>query len=485
MASRYSGPVSLSGKSSGPRPPAARAGGRAADRIAGGGPNAREIVVRRLTEQARLFPDLALAPLDVEGLDDRDAALAHAIFDAVIRRWITLEFLLDTALKTPVHGIEPALQAVLLSGAAQIFFLDRVPVHAAINESVELAKRLIRPGAGPITNAVLRKMAGLRPEAAPTADSARLVPSNPAEVARDQLPLSDGRVLSLTAPVLPEDRLVRLAVATSHPTWLIGRWEAQFGATDATALAYHSLCAPPTILNTAHALRPLPAVLAPHSRAGHHVFAGYRADLVRLLDERPDIWVQDPASSRAIASAAHLEPRVIIDACAGQGTKTRQLAATFPHARIIASDTDAARFRTLESGFRDHPQVRVVPAQELLERCHGTADLLLLDVPCSNTGVLARRAEARYRCSDTQLERLSGIQRQIIADTLPLLRAGPRGRLLYSTCSLDHEENRGIVEWACRWHSFRIEHQASVQPTGLPGGLPADYQDGSYSALLA
>ncbi len=450
---------------------------------AGAGESAREIVARRLTEQARRFPDLALAPLQTEGLDERDAALAHAIQDAVVRRWITLECLLDTALKTPLRSLEPALQAVLLSGAAQVFFLDRVPVHAAINESVELAKRLVRAGAGAVTNAVLRKMAVLRGEGAPEPGSDAVVTLR--GVPRDRLALSDGRLLALGSAVLPEDEIERLAAATGHPTWLIRRWRAQLGAEAALSLAYHSLCAPPTVLNTAHAAAPLPETLAPHAQAGHHVFTGGRGELVQLLDARGDLWVQDAASARAVASVAHLRPAVIIDACAGQGTKTRQLAATFPGARIIASDTDPTRFQTLARGFHGHPRVQVVPARELLERCHGSADLLLLDVPCSNTGVLARRAEARYRCSDEQLQRLTAIQRQIIADTLPLLRAGPaRGQILYSTCSLDQEENRAIAEWACRWHSFRVLARSATIPQGQPGGEASGYHDGAYSALL-
>ena len=194
--------------------------------------------------------------------------------------------------------------------------------------------------------------------------------------------------------------------------------------------------------------------------------------------------MQDPASSLAIASVSGLKPRMIVDACAGQGTKTRQLAAVFPEASIIASDTDPGRFATLRATFEGHPRIEVIPARMLLQRAHGAADLLLLDVPCSNTGVLARRPEARYRCSDEQLKRLTGIQRQIFADTLSLLRPAPRGQVLYSTCSLDPEENRAIVEWACGWHSFRVVSQTSTLPEGLPGGDAAAYHDGSYSALL-
>src|SRR5262249_2746188 len=149
---------------------------------------------------------------------------------------------------------------------------------------------------------------------------------------------------------------------------------------------------------------PVPESLAPHDQHGSHLFTGSRAELVALLDSRCDLWVQDPASSRAIASVAHLRPSLVIDFCAGQGTKTRQLAATFPEVQIIATDTDAARYETLRTTFRHAARVRVVRPETLLSEFAGRADLILLDVPCSNTGVLARRVEARYRCGRDQRE---------------------------------------------------------------------------------
>jgi 16S rRNA (cytosine967-C5)-methyltransferase len=174
-----------------------------------------------------------------------------------------------------------------------------------------------------------------------------------------------------------------------------------------------------------------------------------------------------------------------MDLCAGQGTKTRQLAATFPKARIVASDTDDRRLRTLTDTFAGSEQVEVIAPSEVLLKYHGKADLILLDVPCTNTGVLSRRVEAKYRCDDAQLKRLTDLQKQIIADSIPLLRSRPsRGRILYSTCSLEPEENQAQADWAARWHTFRIAGFEAVDPTGTPGGPACDYTDGSFWALL-
>jgi 16S rRNA (cytosine967-C5)-methyltransferase len=460
--------------SGGNRPRASRERSFPAGNLATNDGSARARVARRIAEQANRYPDLLIEPLPTGGLEDRDAALAHAINDAVIRRWGTLAFLLNEYVKQPLRDIEPGLQGVLLSGAAQLLFFDRVPPHAVLNESVELAKRLVRPGAAGMVNAVLRRVAEL-----PKGHEAR--PVDWAE-RRDLLPLGDGRALLLTAELLPADPLLRLAVTTSHPPALIRRWSSIHPRERLRALALHTLVTPPTVLNTTHAAQGLPESLLPHGLPGHHVFTGTRAELVPLLESRSDIWVQDAASSRAVAAAAHLKPSLIVDLCAGQGTKTRQLAATFPQARIIATDVDAHRFATLSDVFRASTQVEVRAFSDALAHARQQTDLVLVDVPCSNTGVLARRPEARYRVDRQRLEELVAIQREIVAAALPLLRTG--GYILYSTCSIEREENEFQADWASGNSGLRVEGHALLLPAGLPGDSPPAYHDGSFHALL-
>lgn len=426
-----------------------------------------------MSAQARRFPDLDIAAVETDGLDARDAALAHAIYDAAIRRWLTLEFLLDTRLTVPLRELEPKLQGVLLAGAAQLFFLNRVPDHAVINEAVEWAKRSIRPGAGAMANAVLRKVAALRTGERREAWTDR----------RDELPLADGTALGLADAVLPGDPIERLALATSHPRALLERWAAAHGAANARADALHGLIQPPTLLNTLHAASPLPeGVTEPHRIEGHRVFTGDRAGLIELLSSRADVWVQDPSSSAAVLAARGLRPRVVADVCAGQGTKTRQLSAVFPDAEIVATDTDPGRLGVLRETFGVGGQVMVMTMPELRGRWAGRADLVLLDVPCSNTGVLARRAEARYRAGSGAMERLLGTQKQIIADAIPLLAL--RGVILYSTCSLEPEENEHQGAWTKRWHGYRVRGARTMLPAGRPGGDAREYTDGSFSCLL-
>jgi 16S rRNA (cytosine967-C5)-methyltransferase len=98
--------------------------------------------------------------------------------------------------------------------------------------------------------------------------------------------------------------------------------------------------------------------------------------------------------------------------------------------------------------------------------------------------VLARRVEAKYRCDEEQLARLVGIQKQIFADSIALLRSKPRGRILYSTCSLEPEENQSQADWAARWHNLKVIAFESHTPTGLPCEDTAAYADGAFWSLL-
>jgi 16S rRNA (cytosine967-C5)-methyltransferase len=439
---------------------------------AGGVTRARDLVYRRVARQAGLYPELGIEPLDTAGLDERDAALAHAIYEAVLRRWLTLEFLLEGWLGQRLAKMEPRLQGVLLAGAAQLLLLDRIPAHAAINESVQWAKTVIRPGAGSMVNAVLRKVAGMRGAKKETWDRGR-----------DESPLGDGRALGLVQEFLPAGYPERLAVAASCPVRLLERWAKAFGKERAQGLAWHGLASPPVVLNTAFAgaggLEGLP--VQPHEMEGHAVFEGSRSKLLELLRTRVDLWVQDAGSGLAVRAAADLKPALVMDVCAGQGTKTRQLAATFPGAEIVATDIDEQRLRTLRGVFAGSGRVRVIGAGELGAYA-GRADLVLLDVPCSNTGVLARRLEARYRKQDEQIARLTRTQEGIVDAARGLL--APGGAILYSTCSLEPEEDEAQVEGAVKMHGLVLERSGKHLPTGGPGQGTRTYSDGSYFGLL-
>ena len=443
---------------------------------------ARDRAYAALARQTQRFPDLQLDALETSGLDARDAAFAHAIYDVVMRRWLLLRWLAEGSLTREWRLCPPNVRAALLGGMAQILFLDRVPNHAAVNESVQWVKSHGGLRASSAVNAVLRRVASLVDPAERTEDAGPLIREQWTD-RRDEIPLADGTALSLNAPILPGDTLERLSVVTSHPKVLLQSWTKSLSIAEMRRIALHDLVSPPTILNTMHATAPLPESVRAHTLPGHHVYSGTHADLSTLLRDRRDIWAQDPASSLAVQSVGDLAPKLIVDACAGKGTKTRQLAATFPDAEIVATDVDLVRFGELERVFGGDDRVRTMRYEDLIELAN-SVDLVLLDVPCSNTGVLARRVEARYRFDEGRMRTLTDTQRQIMADSIRLLRRTDGAGILYTTCALDPEENQLQGKWVGRWHDLDVLRERSHLPQGGPGESPDRYTDGSFHMLV-
>ncbi len=504
-----------SGRQFGPRsgPSTPRLGNAGQDDVRGGATlppvssiftrdTARSVVMNMLARQAAVYPHLLLDGLETRDLNDRDAAFAHAIYDACIKRWLTLACLIAQYTPRPLHENEPPVQAALLAGAAQMVFLEKVPAHAAINASVEWAKAAKSVSVGGFINAVLRKVASL------VFDPASLVPPNlpertlrPEWVNRaDELPLDSGGALQLRAAVLPRDPFERLAAATGHPFELVRHWTTALGRDEAAALCHHNITSAPIYICTGYATAPLPTEgFLPHSAGLSHAYVGDVAALSALLRERSDIWVQDAGSSHPVAlltatltarggfSALSIDgqPPLIIDLCAGQGTKTRQLAAATSKAgltaRIIAADPAPNRAATLAT------IVKAIGAQswsvsDVHGKLGGTAAVVLLDVPCTNTGVLARRAEARYRCDEEHLQRLIDTQRDIITRGVRLMMSG--GYLCYSTCSVEPSENEGQARWIEQTFGLTLLGMNRWMPTGLPGEPPNTYSDASFCAVF-
>ncbi len=476
---------------------------------------ARDAVCRFVAHQVGKWPNLALADLRLPPtVSGRDAALAHAIYDAVARRWVTLEYLIRQKSETPWDNLDKAVRAGLLVGAAQVLILDRVPAYAALNHVVQWTKVNVSGPASRFVNAVMRRISELRPKnpgdpekASPDSIPGGVLGSYTGR--RDELPAADGRSILLTQPLLPEDPRERLRVATGHAPGVWQSWQ-HLSDDDLRARALHSLVLPPVVMNTLNASRQTLDrfdLIQPHSMNGHHVFVGPASAIALTMAQDPGVWVQDAASSHAVRLTAEHAPRtsplLVVDLCAGQGTKTRQLATLMPDAEILASDTDERRLITLAESFAgDHWQhdrqggelegrVKVMPMEKLLRVAGagradgGRADVVLLDVPCSNTGVLARRPEAKYRLTPKSLAELVALQRQIIKTGVSLLSSKPGSTLVYSTCSLEAIENQEQAAWIQSEYGLRQMWIHTLTPAGLPGESPSKYHDGSFAVGLA
>ncbi len=429
----------------------------------GGEPGSRFEALERLARLAPSWPDL---PFHERG----EGGLAGAIVQESVRRWRCAEWLAGMAMERDPASIEAPLRAALVAGITQALLMDE-PGHAVVDETVEWSKRRIRPGAAKLANAVLRRVLGWAVERVPTPRAWWR--------RRDLLPRADGLAVRLDEVRLPESTAARLAVATSHADTLILRWLTRFGEETAADLASHGLLhAPRLVADPTGALRD-DRRASPHRVQGFVTWRGSMPDLLGAMRRWPSLRVQDPGSARAVARTAGLRPRLVVDACAGRGTKTHQLAELHPDATIVAGDPDPERARSLAEAFRDHPRVRVESSERLLE-LRG-ADLLVLDVPCSNTGVLARRPEAKARFDERRLHSLVALQARIVEQHRPLL--GPEGRLLYATCSLEPEENEGMAVRIEALMGRRGSAESSL-PEGRIGGDPADYADGGASLLV-
>jgi 16S rRNA (cytosine967-C5)-methyltransferase len=431
----------------------------------------------RLEAHAASWPRIDPPTEELPSLEPRDAALARNIERQSVRRWLTLKAVLERQLTRPWSKVEPPLQAALIGGAAQLLLMDRIPEHAAVDETVEWAKRRLRPGAGGLVNAVLRGVSGMREARLPAAEFAALDPE-----ACDTLPLDDGGGWKLRRAIFSASPPERLAQRTGLPLHLLLRWINRFGMAEARDLAMHTLAQPPIVVHG------LPTgVEGAEQLAGTDaaVWTGDHAQLLAALEANPAARVQDLASARAVECTRDLKPSLIVDACAGRGTKSIQLARLHPSAEVVASEPDDRRRASLhETANRaartGMGRIRVAEGDDLRDLL-GKVDLLVLDVPCSNTGVLPRRVEAVHRMSPASMDSLVKLQRSIAESHLPLLKPG--GALLYATCSLEPEENERQAEWLTA-RLGRVQPTIErLMPAGLPGGAAASYRDGAFVAL--
>ncbi len=421
----------------------------------------------RILAQVPRFPELGY------GESASPGGLASAIERATLRHWLTAETIARALCARPWLEVQPEIRAALLVGITQLLFMPDEPTHAVVDDAVRFTRGRLQQGAGGFVNAVLRKASALR--------TGRIDAAAEWWSRRDTVPLPDGGFMHLGADVLPGDPLARLAAQTSHPVALLERWASARGIESARALALHGLLEMPIVVHDALA-RAAVGDARSHEVAPFFVWDGSIDALNKGLEAHPSWLVQDVASAQPVLSTRKLKPLRILDACAGRGTKAVQLACLHPEAEVWATDPDASRMKSLRSRAERFPNLKAVDLAEL-GALPESFDLVVLDVPCSNTGVLARRLEARYRFSTRSIEELVRLQRAITEHHLGLL--APRGHILYCTCSLDAQENEQQAKWIAKRVAGTISETSEWLPRGAPGQLPNALTDGSYHALVA
>ena len=436
------------------------------------GKNPRQIALRVLLarrdhgDYTETLLDQALAPVvgQASRLPSADRALCQELVYGIVRRQATLDWLI--ARKAQGRQQKPGVQNLLRLGLYQIFWLDRIPPHAAVHETVELAKR---EGFGPkagFINAVLRGYL---------------------------------REFDATKQLLAGLKTSHPAIGYSHPQWLVEKWHKRFGDDLARQLLEWNNTPPKTFarVNTlkTDAGRLIEKwreedVEYDFVRRGFLSGPALEAVIFELKSHPPLaslesfrngwFYIQDPGTLLAPLELAPQPGEAILDLCAAPGGKTTFLAQLMNNlGKITAGDVSRERLKLLEENCL---RLGVTCVSTVSSNYQPSTinqlkfDRILIDAPCSNTGVLRRRVDLRWRVAPDEISRLQQTQLDLLKTSAPQLKPG--GVLVYSTCSLELEENTVVVrEFLQACSDFKLEHERELLPF-------ADNVDGAYVARL-
>lgn len=407
---------------------------------------AYEILERidRERSYADILLDRALARGELSGPDR--GFLPELVF-GVLRRRGTLDHIISSCSSKVIAKIERRVLNLLRLGLYQIFFLDRVPVSAAVDETVKLSKA-VAPMASGFINAILRR----------------------AVRERESLPWPDR----------DKDLVAYIAARHSLPCWLVEKWIIQLGVAETESLAA-AMNETPRLTIRVNTLKISRENLLDRFRdEGVEVLATeYSPDGIRILSSvHPAalygfneglLTVQDESSQLASQFLSPLPGETVLDLCAAPGGKTTHLAQLMANrGLLLACDLDPRKFPRIEETARrlgiSIIQTRSVDASHVLnELAERRFDRILVDAPCTGLGVLRRNPEAKWRLAGHDVERMARLQSAILRNASHLLADG--GTLLYSTCSVSIEENEGVInDFLSENGDFMIEDLRTVLP---------------------
>lgn len=384
-----------------------------------------------------------------------DRGPAQNLFYAAVRHWRRT----DEAFR-PFLARAPRtrLQALLAIAGAELVEQTAAAPAAIVDNAVEQAKRLLSETEAGLVNAVLRRAVPILRDA--------LVP--PAEASAEAV-----------------------AAYFSHPTWLVKRWTAAFGG-EATRQLLEWNQSTAQVHVRWRVATPPPAALEATAWPGFHRLAHGRWGDIQAALAAGDCYLQDPATRLAPTLAAPAAGETWLELCAAPGGKTLQLADQMGPGRIVAVDRPGGRMKRFEeniarwraAGLRTEiatvgEDVLALTADGLASRALPTAyDGVFVDVPCSNTGVIRHRVDAKWRLRPDEFAALAEVQGRMLVAAAAFVRAG--GKLVYSTCSLEPEENAGVIETflaSAPGRAFVLEETALGRPW-------ADRHDGAGAFRL-
>lgn len=377
-------------------------------------------ILLRVQEQDAYAAELLHSDL-LNNLSDADRGLCTEVVMGVLRWQSVLDQAIASVSGKQVKSLDPEVLIALRIGAYQIRYLDRIPARAAVNESVELVKAAKKKSASGFANAVLRKLISAEPE-------------SPSFVTPAQ----------------------EIAQRLAHPQWLVSRWMEKFGAAAVQRICEYDQTVPVTSLrlhgSNADELRTEGIETEPGALGSGalRVIGGDVTHTGAFAEGR--IFIQDEASQLVALLVG--DGKRIFDCCAAPGSKTAALAFRNPEAKIVAAEIHPHRARLIQERVRS-ANLEVLTADVTALNLGPCFDRVLADVPCSGTGTLARNPEIKWKLRKDDLAELH--TRQVAILTAALRHVAPGGRAVYSTCSLETEENAAVVEDALSCHpEFRL-----------------------------
>lgn len=392
--------------------------------------------------EAGAFSSILLAAEEPK-LKPVDRALTHELVLGVLRWQLWLDKLIEHFTKRRIETLDFPVRLALRLGLYQLRFLTRVPASAAVNESVNLVRSAKVSSAAAFVNAVLRR-------------AIREAEYDPASEATDPIE--------------------KLAIETSHPAWLIERWTNAFGVEEAQAFARANNLVPPTAFRVVGGdfteildrLRSAGGLVEPSKVAENAWRVSNASSLIRELATDGKIYLQDEAS-QLVAQTVDLQPgERALDLCAAPGGKTSLIAQRAGNtALIVASDRSEKRLKTVSitSALHNLNSIKslVLDAAQPLPFENSVFDRILLDAPCSGTGTLRRNPEIRWRISEADIHELAAQQKLFLNHAARVLKPG--GQLVYSTCSVEPEENEDVIAAFVESHrDFQLQKTTRTWP---------------------
>jgi 16S rRNA (cytosine967-C5)-methyltransferase len=424
-----------------------------------------------------------------------EKTLATELVYGSIRNLYTIDMIIADAADLHLSRIQKDLLNILRIGAYELIFNPQTPEYAAVNEAVKLAHATAGKKQAAFTNAVLRNIVRSIVNRAAQLEDANL---------RTTIPQSTTIGCRFKNPILPHPKqnpAAYLSKAFSLPEWLVARWlgDFDFDRTRKICLASNRR---PSIYIQPNALRISPkdlldkfviakinAYLVPDPYSGPMIKIRTPQQIIKLPGFKKGLFtIQDPTAAKVPKTLSPKPGQTIIDLCAAPGTKTVLMAQLMQNkGTIIATDIDSGRLEMVDQNCQrlGITIVKTVQYDQLMKFLPKLPDIhaVLLDVPCSNTAVLARRPEVRLRLKNQMLTSLTKTQCELLQKAAKIIAQHPNAKICYSTCSIMKDENSLLIQqFLSQNYDFELLSQKMTLPAAQTGD---DFDhDGGFVAVL-